>query len=113
HQVGKDFSTIDMPVTSNEPTTLLPRLPEDLEYSYLLDIASTTSNSQQKMLHLAIFAQSFLSTLRSPKRALRKSFTPLLAETYELMREDKGWRFLAEKVNHRPRLVAAYAEREK
>jgi oxysterol-binding protein-related protein 3/6/7 len=112
-QVGKDFSTIAMPVTSNEPTTLLQRLPEDLEYTHLLDLASTTPHSHQKMLHLAIFAQSFLSSLRSPKRALRKSFTPLLAETYELVREDKGWRFLAEKVNHRPQVFAAHAESEK
>ena len=112
-QVGKDFSTIAMPVTSNEPTTLLQRLPEDLEYTHLLDIAATTPHPQQKMLYLAIFAQSFLSTLRSPKRALRKSFTPLLAETYELIREDKGYRFLAEKVLHRPQIFAAHAESEK
>jgi len=99
-----------MPVTSNEPTTLLQRLPEDLEYSYLLDSASTTPLPQLKMLHLAVFAQSFLSSLRSPKRALRKSFTPLLGETYELIREDKGYRFLAEKVSHRPQVFAAHAE---
>jgi oxysterol-binding protein-related protein 3/6/7 len=102
-----------MPVTSNEPTTLLQRLPEDLEYTNLLDIASTTPNSHQKMLNLAIFAQSFLSTLRSPKRALRKSFTPLLSETYELIREDKGYRFLSEKVQHRPQIFAAHAESDK
>ena len=102
-----------MPVTSNEPTTLLQRRPEDLEYAHLLDLASTTPHPHQKMLHLAVFAQSFLSSLRSPKRALRKSFTPLLAETYELIREDKGWRFLAEKVNHRPQIFASHAESEK
>jgi oxysterol-binding protein-related protein 3/6/7 len=111
-KVGKDFSTIAMPVTSNEPTTLLQRLPEDLEYTHLLDSASTTPVPHQKMLYLAVFAQSFLSTLRSPKRALRKSFTPLLGETYELVREDKGWRFLAEKVLHRPQVFAAHAESE-
>ena len=109
-QVGKDFSTIAMPVTSNEPTTLLQRLPEDLEYTGLLDFASTTPLPHQKMLHLAVFAQSYLSALRSPKRALRKSFTPLLGETYELIREDKGWRFLSEKVLHRPQVFAAHAE---
>ena len=111
--MGKDFSTIAMPVTSNEPTTLLQRLAEDLEYTNLLDFAATTSNPQQKMLYLAIFAQSYLSSFRSPKRALRKSFTPLLAETYELIREDKGWRFLAEKVLHRPQVFASHAESDK
>ena len=102
-----------MPVTSNEPTTLLQRLPEDLEYSHLLDLAIATPDSQTKMLYLALFAQSYLSTLRSNKRAVRKSFTPLLGETYECVREDKGWRFLAEKVNHRPQVFAAHAESEK
>lgn len=102
-----------MPVTSNEPTTLLQRIPEDLEYSHLLDSAATSSDSRKKMLYLSIFAQSYLSTLRSYKRSLRKSFTPLLAETYELVREDKGWRFLAEKVNHRPQIFAAHAESDK
>jgi oxysterol-binding protein-related protein 3/6/7 len=111
-QVGKDFSTIAMPVTSNEPTTLLQRLPEDLEYSHLLDHASTTPIPSQKMLYLALFAQSFMSSLRSPKRALRKSFTSLLGETYELVREDCGWRFVSEKVSHRPQIFAAHAESE-
>lgn len=101
-----------MPVTSNEPTTLLQRLPEDLEYTHHLDIASTTPLPHLKMLHLALFAQSFLSSLRSPKRSLRKSFTPLLGETYELIREDRGYRFLSEKVSHRPQVFAAHAESE-
>ena len=111
--VGKDFSTIAMPVTSNEPTTLLQRLTEDLEYSNLLDKAATSKDSHQRMLYLALFAQSYLSSFRAPKRAIRKSFTPLLAETYELVREDKCFRFLAEKVSHRPQIFAAHAESEK
>jgi len=102
-----------MPVTSNEPTTLLQRFTEDLEYSSLLDAASTTTDPHYKLLLLATFAQSFMSSLRSPKRVLRKPFTPLLAETYELVREDKGWRFLAEKVSHRPQIFATHAESEK
>ena len=99
-----------MPVTSNEPTTLLQRFTEDLEYSSLLDAASITVDPHHKLLLLATFAQSFMSSLRSPKRVLRKPFTPLLAETYELVREDKGWRFLAEKVSHRPQIFATHAE---
>ena len=31
-------------------------------------------------------------------RAGQKPFNPLLGETYECIREDKGWRFLAEQV---------------
>jgi oxysterol-binding protein-related protein 3/6/7 len=99
-----------MPVTSNEPTTLLQRLPEDLEYCELLTLAATSPLPHLKMLYLAAFAQSSLSSLRSPKRSLRKSFTPLLGETYELVREDKGFRFLSEKVSHRPQVFAAHAE---
>ncbi len=32
-------------------------------------------------------------------RAGQKPFNPLLGETYECIREDKGWRFIAEQVS--------------
>lgn len=41
---------------------------------------------------------------------MRKPFTPLLGETFELVREDKGYRFVSEKVSHRPLRMAAQAE---
>ena len=33
-------------------------------------------------------------------RAGQKPFNPVLGETYECIREDKGWKFIAEQVRH-------------
>ncbi|KAL8725554.1 MAG: hypothetical protein Q9166_007277 [cf. Caloplaca sp. 2 TL-2023] len=113
--VGKDLSTISMPVSANEPLSLLQRASEQLEYSYLLDSASS-SNSQSstyRLLYITAFAISTLSYSRVKERAIRKPFNPMLGETFELVREDHGFRFVAEKVSHRPVRMACQAESEK
>jgi oxysterol-binding protein-related protein 3/6/7 len=38
--MGKDFSTVSMPIALNEPLNLLQKLAEELEYSELLDAAN-------------------------------------------------------------------------
>ena len=112
--VGKDLSTISMPVSANEPISLLQRLAESFEYSELLDQASSTSiSSVERLLYVTAFALSGLSVLRVKERSIRKPFNPLLGETFELVREDKGFRFLAEKISHRPVKLASQAESEK
>lgn len=109
--VGKDLSTIAMPVTANEPTSLLQRLAEQMEYSELLDAAATApSESGERLVNMAAFAISSFSNARVKDRAIRKPFNPMLGETFELVREDKGFRFIAEKVVHRPVRMACQAE---
>lgn len=109
--VGKDLSTIAMPVSANEPTSFLQRLAEQLEYSELLDAAaSAPSESGERLVHIAAFAISAFSNSRIKERAVRKPFNPMLGETFELVREDKGFRFMAEKVSHRPVRMACQAE---
>ncbi|KAI4182787.1 MAG: hypothetical protein L6R41_005769 [Letrouitia leprolyta] len=111
--VGKDFSTISMPVSANEPLSLLQRASEQLEYSQLLDSATDTSqSSNQRLLYVTAFAISTLSYARVKERAVRKPFNPMLGETFELVREDRGFRFVAEKVCHRPVRMACQAESE-
>lgn len=111
--VGKDLSTIAMPVSANEPTSLLQRSAEQLEYSELLDTAATTDDPTKRLLHIAAFAVSALSNSRVKERAIRKPFNPMLGETFELVREDKGFRLVSEKVSHRPVRLAIQAESEK
>ena len=113
--VGKDLSTISMPVSANEPISLLQKLSEQLEYSSLIDAAAdkASTTSLERLLDIAAFAISAQSSLRVKERALRKPFNPMLGETYELVREDRGFRFLAEKVSHRPIKMACQAESEK
>jgi oxysterol-binding protein-related protein 3/6/7 len=112
--VGKDLSTISMPVSSNEPISLLQRCAESLEYASLLDIASQLPDVTQRLLRVTAFAVSYFSNGRSRERALRKPFNPMLGETYELIRgtaEDPGnFRFLAEKISHRPVKIACQAD---
>lgn len=109
--VGKDLSTIAMPVTSNEPTSALQRLAEQLEYSELLDAAANAaSETGERLVYMAAFAISNFSNARAKERAARKPFNPMLGETFELVREDKGFRFIAEKVVHRPVRMACHAE---
>jgi hypothetical protein len=110
--VGKDFSTISMPVTTNEPTSALQRLSEQFEYSELLDTAavSASTDNGERLVYMAAFAISAFSNMRVKERAIRKPFNPMLGETFELVREDKGFRFIAEKVVHRPVTMAAQCE---
>ena len=108
--VGKDLSTISMPVSANEPTSLLQKAAENLEYSEVLDTASKSSDPAERMLHVTAFALSSFSNARVKERSIRKPFNPMLGETYELIREDKNFRFVAEKVSHRPVQLAFHAE---
>jgi len=109
--VGKDLSTIAMPVSANEPLSLLQRVSEQLEYSELLDQAVTApAGTGERILLVAAFAVSSFSNARIKERAIRKPFNPMLGETFELVREDKGFRFIAEKVCHRPVVMACHAD---
>lgn len=111
--VGKDLSTISMPVSANEPLSLLQRFSEQLEYSSLLDDAATKARtSADRLLYMCAFAISSLSPYRVKERAIRKPFNPMLGETFELVREDRGFRFLAEKISHRPLRMAMQGESE-
>lgn len=112
--VGKDLSTISMPVSANEPTSLLQRSVEQLEYADLLTAAARQPSPGERMLLVAAFAVSQFSGGRARERALRKPFNPLQGETFELLRTEKevpgGFRLLVEKVSHRPVRLAMHAD---
>lgn len=108
--IGKDMSKMTLPVSFNEPTSLLQRVAEDMEYTDLLDTAAERSDSTERLLYVAAFAASeYASTIGR----VAKPFNPLLAETYEYARPDKGYRFFIEQVSHHPPIGAAYAESKK
>lgn len=112
--VGKDLSTISMPVSANEPTSLLQRVAEQLEYANLLDTAAEQKQARERLVYVAAFAVSQFSNSRAKERAIRKPFNPLLGETFELVRTEKempgGFRLLVEKVTHRPVRLAMQAD---
>jgi hypothetical protein len=115
--VGKDLSTLTMPVSSNEPISLCQRVAEQLEYSELLDTAASHKSSSHRLLLVTAFAISQFSMNRVKERAIRKPFNPMLGETFELVRTETehpgGFRLLVEKVCHRPVRLAIQADSSK
>lgn len=108
--VGKDMTKMTLPVSFNEPTSLLYRCAEDMEYSDLLDLAADRTDSIERMIYVAAFSASeFASSIGR----VAKPFNPLLGETFEYVRPDKNYRFFIEQVSHHPPVGAAWAESPK
>ncbi|KAG5067149.1 hypothetical protein JHK86_010880 [Glycine max] len=96
--IGKDLTKVCLPVYFNEPLSSLQKCFEDLEYSYLLDQAyewGKMGDNLKRVLHVAAFA---VSGYASTNGRSCKPFNPLLGETYEAEYQDKGIRFISEKV---------------
>ncbi|XP_035988859.1 oxysterol-binding protein-related protein 3 isoform X2 [Fundulus heteroclitus] len=108
NNIGKDLSKVAMPVHLNEPLNALQRLCEELECSELLDRAAVTQDPFERMIYIATFVVSGYAS--SYYRTGGKPFNPVLGETYECDRPDKGFRFVAEQVSHHPPISACHAE---
>ncbi|XP_023187395.1 oxysterol-binding protein-related protein 3 isoform X2 [Xiphophorus maculatus] len=108
NNIGKDLSKVTMPVHLNEPLNALQRLCEELEYSELLDRAAITQDPFERMIYIATFVVSGCAS--SYYRTGGKPFNPVLGETYECDRPDKGFRFVGEQVSHHPPISACHAE---
>ncbi|KAL3321285.1 hypothetical protein Ciccas_000041 [Cichlidogyrus casuarinus] len=106
--IGKELSKIPMPVNFSEPISMLQRLTEDFEYSYLLDRAATCTDSTEAMAYVAAFT---VSAYASTAIRTNKPFNPILGETFECDRtDDLGWRSLAEQISHHPPKAALHCE---
>ncbi|KAH6585265.1 hypothetical protein BASA60_000628 [Batrachochytrium salamandrivorans] len=90
NNVGKDLSTVTMPIVLNEPISLLQKLCEELEYSELLNEAARTDDPIERLCFIAGFIVSGYSS--TVHRAARKPFNPLLGETFEFVRPDRDYR---------------------
>uniref|UniRef100_A0AAY4CW61 Oxysterol-binding protein n=1 Tax=Denticeps clupeoides TaxID=299321 RepID=A0AAY4CW61_9TELE len=110
NNIGKDLSRVSMPVALNEPLCFLQRLSEELEYSHLLDIANRIDDPYERMVYMAAFSISGYAWASWRNRY--KPFNPVLGETYESIRNDRGFRFVSEQVSHHPPLSACHAESE-
>ncbi|XP_074545061.1 oxysterol-binding protein-related protein 1-like isoform X2 [Halichoeres trimaculatus] len=105
--IGMELSKIAMPVIFNEPLSFLQRLTEYMEHTYLIHQANVTTDSVERMKCVAAFA---VSAVASQWDRTGKPFNPLLGETYELIREDLGFRWVSEQVSHHPPVSAFQAE---
>ncbi|XP_058257792.1 oxysterol-binding protein-related protein 1 isoform X1 [Hemibagrus wyckioides] len=105
--IGMELSKITMPVIFNEPLSFLQRLTEYMEHTYLIQQANDSTDSIERMKCVAAFA---VSAVASQWERTGKPFNPLLGETYELVREDLGFRVISEQVSHHPPVSAFHAE---
>ncbi|KAM9474077.1 oxysterol-binding protein-related protein 7-like isoform 5-T5 [Salvelinus alpinus] len=110
NNIGKDLSRVSMPCGLNEPLSLLQRVSEELEYSELLDIANRTEDPFERMLYIGVFSISGYAWATWRNRY--KPFNPVLGETYESHRKERGFRYVAEQVSHHPPCSAVHAESE-
>lgn len=107
NNIGKDLTKISFPVSFNEPTSMLQRMAEDMEFSECLDAASMQEDSTKRIAYVAAFAMSNYS---STIGRIAKPFNPLLGETFEYMRPDKKYRYISEQVSHHPPISACFAQ---
>ncbi|MED6239485.1 Oxysterol-binding protein- protein 1 [Ataeniobius toweri] len=78
-----------------------------MEHTYLINRACSLSDSIERMQAVAAFA---VSAVASQWDRTGKPFNPLLGETFELIREDQGFRLVSEQVSHHPPVSAFHAE---
>ncbi|XP_034000761.1 oxysterol-binding protein-related protein 2-like isoform X1 [Trematomus bernacchii] len=105
--IGLELSKITMPIAFNEPLSFLQRITEYMEHTYLINRACALPDSIERMQAVAAFA---VSAVASQWDRTGKPFNPLLGETYELTREDQGFRLVSEQVSHHPPVSAFHAE---
>ncbi|XP_068603068.1 oxysterol-binding protein-related protein 2-like [Brachionichthys hirsutus] len=105
--IGLELSKITMPIVLNEPLSFLQRITEYMEHTYLINRACSLSDSIERMQAVAAFA---VSAVASQWDRTGKPFNPLLGETYELIREEQGYRLVSEQVSHHPPVSAFHAE---
>lgn len=104
--IGSDVtSMVTLPVLIFEPMTMLQRMAELMEYSYLLDMADECEDPYVKMVYAVSWALSVYYGYKRPW----KPFNPILGETYEMV-DHNGLTFLSEQVSHHPPMSSGHAE---
>ncbi|VDK86384.1 unnamed protein product [Dibothriocephalus latus] len=81
YNIGRELTRVRLPVILNEPLSAL-------------------------QIYIAAYAVSGYA--RTKMRAATKPFNPLLGETFECLRPEKHWRFMAEQVCHHPPVAASH-----
>ncbi|KAG4921894.1 hypothetical protein JHK82_050852 [Glycine max] len=106
--VGSDItSMVTLPVIIFEPMTILQKMAELMEYSYLLDMADKTEDPYMRL----VYASSFFISIYYAYQRTWKPFNPILGETYEMVNHG-GITFISEQVSHHPPMSAGHAETE-
>jgi hypothetical protein len=86
---------------------MLQRITENVSYCDLLHKAAEAADPVKRLEYISAFA---VSTVSSNVNRYSKPFNPLLGETYELIREDIGFKIICEQVSHHPPISAFHTE---
>ncbi|CAL5334178.1 unnamed protein product [Camellia sinensis] len=106
--IGSDVtSMVTLPVLIFEPMTMIQKMAELMEYSYLLDQADECEDPYT----LLVYASSWAISVYYAYQRTWKPFNPILGETYETVNHG-GMAFVAEQVSHHPPMSAGHAENE-
>ena len=103
--VGRDLTKISLPITLNEPLSILHKYPECFMSPDLLRNMVKASDPVERLEKIA--AHFALSQASHTYRHF-KPFNPLLGETYEIRRDEKSVFFLTEQISHHPPVSAFY-----
>ncbi|KAE9455602.1 hypothetical protein C3L33_12498, partial [Rhododendron williamsianum] len=105
---GSDItSMVTLPVLIFEPMSMLQKMAELMEYSYLLDLADECEDPYMRL----VYASSFFISVYYAIQRTWKPFNPILGETYEMVNHG-GITFIAEQVSHHPPVGAGHAEND-
>lgn len=86
--MGKDISKVSVPVFFNDPTSLLQKAAQSMEYNYLLDLAGVEPDAARRMALVMIHGVTQITVC---ERTTSKPFNPLLGETFEYVTEDYSY----------------------
>ncbi|KAI8809691.1 Oxysterol-binding protein-domain-containing protein [Cladochytrium replicatum] len=107
--IGKDLSRVTLPVFFNEPLSMLQRMAEDVEYIELLSLAGRVGY-EASLMRLMLVSAFAMSNYSSTPGRINKPFNPMLGETYELVNDEKQYRYISEQVCHHPPISACHCE---
>ena len=102
--IGKDLRYVSLPVSLNEPLSVLQKTCENLTLSgaRLFERAAETDDPVLRQAFAVIGLATFTANAKYRKK---KPFNPMLGETFEMVTEN--YRYLAEKVMHNPEQITA------
>ena len=98
--IGKELSRIAMPAAWCEPLSFLQRITENVTHCDLLNKACNPLYAPDTLKRFEYVCAFAVSAIAFNHNRLSKPFNPILGETYELTREDMGFKIVCEQVSH-------------
>ena len=105
--VGNDLTHISLPITLNEPLSVLHKYLEGFAYETEMLNVVNTNDPVERLENIAAYFAICQSSF--PYR-IYKPFNPLLGETFELIVDKKNFFIVCEQVSHHPPISAVHFE---